>query len=156
MTTYANVKQDGSFDTFTEEAKAGWVVMPDDADFSWTYVDGVWAQDANKLAEIEAGKPFEPLPRVAFLFMAAEIGLTETLINTLIATMPSSTPEETQGKRLAAIVFANVQTFHRDNDLLAAIIAMTAGEDYAVTAADIDTAWRIGETLTWQLQVMQE
>jgi len=87
----------------------------------------------------EPPKPFEPLSRPAFLFMMQKLGITKQAVYDLIDAMPDG-----DEKVLARIVFDEQQTFARDNALLAAL-AGAAG----LTEQQLDSAWRIGEGLTW-------
>jgi len=104
-----------------------------------------WVAEGNTIAPYVAPPaPFAALSRPAFLFMAAKIGMTESVILGVIATMPESTQEEQDAKMLAEIVFKNQQSFERDNALLVSLAA-SAG----LTTEQVDAAWRTAEAIEW-------
>jgi hypothetical protein len=71
--------------------------------------------------------------------MMSKMGITEAQVEGLIGQMPAG-----DARDLALIVFKNQQTFKRDNSLLKTLTA-AAG----LTDAQVDTAWRAAEQLTW-------
>ena len=104
-----------------------------------------WLADGNTIEPyVEPPKPFASLSRPAFLFMAKKLGLDDAVIKGLIASMPSSTPEEVDARDLALIVYENQQSFERDNALLKTLVAKSS-----ITEKQIDAAWRTGEKIKW-------
>lgn len=89
-------------------------------------------------------EPLKDLGRPAFLFMLYKIGFSESTIETLIGSLPESTPEERDEKLLAQIVFKNQQNFHRDNALLNKLAGLANLSDEV-----IDSAWKEAEKVTW-------
>ncbi len=82
---------------------------------------------------------FRDIPRPSFLFMMSKMGITEAQVEGLIGQMPAG-----DARDLALIVFKNQQTFKRDNTLLKTLTAAIG-----LTDAQVDTAWRAAEQLTW-------
>lgn len=93
---------------------------------------------------VEHDKPYITLSRPAFLFMMNKLGVTETDVYSLINDMPSVTEEEIDEQSLAKLVFANQQSFERDNALLNKLVEMSP-----LTESQVNTAWRVAEGLKW-------
>lgn len=106
---------------------------------NWVDATGGMPTQSDIDAILSPPPPFRDIPRPSFLFMMSKMGITEAQVEGLIGQMPAG-----DARDLALIVFKNQQTFKRDNSLLKTLTA-AAG----LTDAQVDTAWRAAEQLTW-------